>query len=104
MVIRNVFAKTDVSFRDQIKQRQTKVNIIAWDGYDEAQVRVNHPFASCCIAVPDSAPEFDFFIGRQKRHSPHLSQIVVERAVAFAHTPNHNGSRESAATAHFVRF
>jgi hypothetical protein len=65
LVIRNVFAKTDVSFRDQIKQRQTKVNIIACDGYDEAQVRVNHPFASCCIAVPDSAPEFDFFIGRQ---------------------------------------
>ena len=32
-------------------------------GYDEPQVRANHPFASCCIAVLDSAPEFDFFIG-----------------------------------------
>ena len=51
---------------------------------------MNHPFASCCIAVPDSAPEFDFFIGRQKRHSRHLSQIVVERPVVLVLPVSHH--------------
>src|SRR5262249_56145243 len=57
------FHQTNVSFRDQISQRQTKVDVISGNGYDEPQVRMNHPFASCCIAVPDFASELDFVIG-----------------------------------------
>ena len=60
------------------------------------------------------AGETAFFTGRitsstsssgvRRGTCAHLSQIAVECAVAFAHTSNRNGSRESAATAQLSDF
>ena len=58
--------QADISFTDQIQQRQTNAFVIAGDLDHEAKVRLDHLFARFFVALLDFGGEFDLFVRRQE--------------------------------------
>src|SRR5205807_5750600 len=76
------FHQTDVSFRDQVEQRQAEVRIVMRDLYDQTQIRANHQRARFAIAPLDLRRQGNLLLRRQEREWPGLTPINFESGIA----------------------
>jgi hypothetical protein len=83
--------QADISFRNQVEQRETKVRVVVRDLDDQAQVRTNHERARFAVALLDLRGELDLLIGRQERDLPDLAEINLYSSVAIfgSHKTSH---------------
>ena len=62
--------QSDVSFGNEVKQRQTVIRVVARDRHDETQVRADHELARLAVAVPNLPRELDLLLRCEQGGSP----------------------------------
>ena len=77
------FHQTDVSFRDQVEQRQAEVRVVMRDLYDQTQIRANHQRARFAVAPLDLRRQGNLLLRRQERDLPDLAQINFNSGIAI---------------------
>src|SRR5438270_10559315 len=77
------FHQADVSFRDQIEQRQSKIGIIVRNLDYEPQVGADHERTGLPIAFFDLGGELNLLLRGQKGDLPDLAQVNLYSSIAI---------------------
>ena len=72
------FHEADVTFIDEVEQRQAEILIIARDLYHEPQVGFDHTLARFLIAAFDSFRERYFLVRRQQFNFADFAQVKLK--------------------------
>src|SRR5437762_14294867 len=77
------FHQADVSLRNQIEQRQSKIRVIVRDLNDQTQVRANHQSTSFLVTALNFGGEFNLLLRSEQRNLPDLAQVNLYSSIAI---------------------
>src|SRR5207302_3458258 len=77
------FHQPDVSLRNQIEQRQSKIRVVVRDLHHQAQIRTNHQGASFLVAALNFSGEFNLLLGSEQWDLPDLAQVNFYSSIAI---------------------
>src|SRR5690606_20906484 len=67
--------QTDVSFADQVDQRQTEIAVIVRDLHHEPQIRLNHQVARLLVALLNARRQLNLLFRSDQRNLTNILQI-----------------------------
>src|SRR6516165_7668594 len=67
--------QTDISFRNQIEERQPEIRVVLSDLNDQSEVCFNHPSPSLLVALLNACGQLDLLLRSQQRGLADLSKV-----------------------------